>query len=323
MNNIFISIIILSKNAEDYIEDTLKKIFNQTIDKKYEVIIIDSGSYDSTLSIIKKYPINLVIIDSKDFGHGKTRNLGASMAKGEILVFLNADATPVDNYWLKNLVDNFKFNKEIAGVYSRIYPRDNCNPLRSWEILNDNYYFNRRVKKINSLKKYYRLRSEEKRKIISFHSISCAVERDIFFKYSFNKNLNFGEDLEWSKRVLESGFKIIYEDKSGVIHSHNFYYSFFKTFKKYFDDAKINNLLINRWKVINIHMLFLHILYKLLKDIYYVIKLNSSFIYKLKWILYSPIVRTAEFSGIFFASFIRLPSKVECYFSLADQIINE
>jgi len=318
-----ISIIIPCKNEEKLIGPTLNSVFNQDIDKGYEVIVIDSGSSDDTLDIVRKYPVKLIEVNSKDFAHARTRNYGTSIAQGKWIIFLNADATPVNEYWIKSLIDNFKDDRRIAGVYSRLYPREDCNPLRSWEILNDNYYFNgKKIKFIDSFGEYNKLNREQKRKFISFHTISCVIRKDFLLKYPF-KDMEFGEDLEWSKRMIELGFKIAYEANSKVFHSHNFYHSFTQTIKKYFDDARLNNILLDRWRLTNIHILLAHIGFKLFKDIGYILKLNKSVRYKISWILYSPIIRVAEFYGIVLASFVKLPHKLQCRLSLANQIINQ
>lgn len=164
MTEIDISIVILTKNEEKYIGSTLDMIFSQDIDKKYEVIVIDSGSRDSTLEIAKRYPVKIVEISAQEFGHGRTRNLGARIAGGEIVVFLNADATPMNEDWLKNLTVNFKNDKEIVGAYSYTYPRFDCSPLDTRSILTDNYLFDEteKIKYIKSFLEYGQMNAEEK-----------------------------------------------------------------------------------------------------------------------------------------------------------------
>lgn len=71
MTKIDISIVILSKNEEKYIGTALDMVFSQNIDKKYEVIIIDSGSIDFTLEIARRYPVKIIEISTGEFGHGK------------------------------------------------------------------------------------------------------------------------------------------------------------------------------------------------------------------------------------------------------------
>jgi len=321
MNRVDISIVILSKNEERDIGPVLDMIFKQDIDKEYEVIIIDSGSKDSTLEIARKYPVKIIEISTKEFGHSRTRNQGAQIAGGEIIVFLNADAVPIDENWLKSLTDNFKNDEKIAGVYSRIYPQANCNPLRSWEILNDISYYNKRqVKYIENFDKYRHMNPRNKRRFLAFQTISCAIKKDILLRYPF-KDIEFGEDLEWSKRIMEKGFKIIFESESVVLHSHNFYYSFIKTLKKYFDDAKLNNELFNIWSWRNFPILAGYIVFKIFRDIGYILSLNKDMLYKIGWLFYSPVIRLAEFFGIILgANSQHLPHRLHNFFSLVSEV---
>lgn len=320
MSKVDISVVILAKNEERYIASTLDMVFRQDIDKEYEVIIIDSGSQDRTLDIAKRYPVKIVEIPAKEFCHGRTRNQGAQIASGEIVVFLNADATPMNEDWLKSLVANFKNDEKIVGVYSYTYPRRNCNPLRFWEILNENTN-KRQIKYIDNFDgDYQHMDPRDKRRILVFQTISCAIRKELLLKYPF-KDMEFGEDLEWSKRNMEKGFKIAFEPKSMVLHSHNFYYSFIETFKKYFDDAKLNNQLLNMWSWRNFPTLAGCMAYKILRDISYILGLNKGFFYKIGWLFYSPVIRLAEFLGIIVgANSQHLPYKLNSAFSLVNEV---
>ncbi|MBL7130476.1 MAG: glycosyltransferase [Candidatus Omnitrophica bacterium] len=322
MSDIEISVVIPVKNQERYLDRVLKKVFSQNINSKIEVIIIDSGSQDSTLEIARKYPVKIIEIPTEEFGHGRTRNHGAQIANGATVVFLNADAIPRDENWLNCLVYNFKGSEKIAGVYSRIYPQADCNPLHSWEILNDTAYSHnkREVKYIENFDNYRYMKPRDKRRLLAFQTISCAIRKDILLKYPF-KNMEFGEDLEWSKRIMEKGFKIVYDPESVVLHSHNFYFSFIKTFKKYFDDAKLNKQLLNIWPWYNFPILIGHIIFKVSKDIRYVLSLNKKTSYKISWLFYSPFIRLAELFGIILgANSQYLSPRVHLVFSLVSEI---
>lgn len=319
MTGIDISIIILAKNEAKYIGSTLDMVFGQYIDKKFEVIIIDSGSKDSTLDISSHYPVKISEIPAQDFGHGRTRNQGAQIANGEIVVFLNADATPLDKHWLNNLTINFKNDEKIVGVYSRIYPRPDCNPLRFWEILNEDVK-EKQVRYINDFNSYQHMRPRYKRMFLAFQSISCAIKKNILLEHPF-EDMEFGEDLEWSKRIMEGGFKIAFEPDSMVLHSHNFYYSFIRTFKKYFDDTELNSRLLNIWSWQSCPMLAGHIVYKILRDIRYILSLDKSAFYKIGWLFYSPVIRLAELFGIIAGANSKyLPYRFHPYFSLVSRI---
>ena len=322
MNPVDISIIIPAKNEERYISSVLDMIFRQDMDKEYEVVIIDSGSGDSTLEIARKYPVKIHRIKAEEFSHSKTRNQGVQIAGGKIIVFLNADAIPRDENWLKRLIDNFSNDERIIGVYSRIYPQPDCNPLRSWEILDDFAYSDnkRRVKYIENFGRYFHMNPKNKRVFLAFQTISCAIRKDFLVKYPF-KDIDFGEDLEWSKRIMEKGFKIVFEPESMVLHSHNFYFSFIKTFKKYFDDAKLNNHLFNIWSWRSFPWLAGCIIFKTFKDVGYILSLNKDSSYKIGWLLYSPVIRLAEFLGIILGAHSQhLPSRLQSHFSLVNEI---
>jgi len=313
-----VSIIILTKNEEEFIEETLRSVYSQEIDCDFEVIVIDSGSRDMTLEIVQRYPVRLLRILSCDFGHGRTRNLGTSIAHGDYIIFLNGDATPKNKKWLAFLIDCLSSNS-VAGVYSRIYPRPNCNPLDERDILNDSYLFDGREKYIKSFSEYNKMSPEKKRKFISFHTISCAIKRDILLENTF-ADVEFGEDLEWSKRMLEKGFRIIYESKSEIIHSHDIHASFVNTLRKYFNDARISQTLLNRWSFLNLLKWPAVITLESTKDKVYILRLKRNLFYKLNWIFYSNITRLAEFIGILLGILPFLPDILVDRLSLVRQI---
>jgi rhamnosyltransferase len=313
-----VSIIILTKNEEEFIEETLSSVYSQEIDYDFEVIVIDSGSRDRTLEIVQGYPVRLLQIAPRDFGHGRTRNLGISIAQGDYIIFLNGDATPKNKKWLVFLIDSLS-GDNVAGVYSRIYPRPNCNPLDERDILNDNYLFDGREKHIRCFSEYNKMSPERKRKFIAFHTVSCAIKRDSLLKNMF-ADVEFGEDLEWSKRMLEKGFKIVYESKSEAIHSHNIHSSFTNTVRRYFDDARLNQRLLRRWAFVDLLKFLIVIIVESRKDTAYVLRLRISPMSKLNWIIRSPLMRIAEFLGILLGMLPYIPPKFVDRLSLVEEI---
>ena len=65
--------------------------------------MVDSGSSPDSLEIVRRFPVRLHAIPPAEFNHGRTRDLGASLARGEHLVFLNQDAVPCSDDWLVTL----------------------------------------------------------------------------------------------------------------------------------------------------------------------------------------------------------------------------
>lgn len=223
-----VSIIIPTKNAGDEFDNSLSSISTQKTKYKYEVIVIDSASTDNTLKIIAKYPIRLTKIEPEEFGHGKTRNLGASLAKGKYLVYLTQDAIPANENWLDSLVKNMEPDEEVAGVYSKNIPKSNCDPSEA-RYISQAWGNKREIKEIKDYKVYKR----HYKKIVFFSNISSCIRKDVWKKFPFSESLIMAEDQDWSKRVLGAGYKIIYEPKSVVYHSHT--YSLKQLFKRYFD----------------------------------------------------------------------------------------
>jgi len=111
------SIITPSLNQSQFLKQTIKSIQNQTY-KNFEHIVVDGGSTDGTVEILKKYRGKIKWISEKDKGQTDAINKGLRMAKGDILAYLNSD----DLYEKDTLetVANFFFNnKKAMIVYSK------------------------------------------------------------------------------------------------------------------------------------------------------------------------------------------------------------
>lgn len=221
-NNIDISIIIPVKNEEASIGLCLDRIFSQVVSYAYEVIVIDSGSTDKTLGILEKFPIKLVKIKPEEFRHSTTRNFGASLSVGKFLIFLNADAVPFDNFWLEELIKPLKNDFNLAAVYSRQIPKQDCYLAYAREI-EDNFpedsaiISNKKYNAAGTRRDYFL-----QRKLIRFSTVSCAIRKDVWTKHMFNDSFVFAEDQAWAKTILENGYSIAYNPSSKVFHSHNY-----------------------------------------------------------------------------------------------------
>jgi len=223
-----ISIIIPTKNAGAEFDKCLAGISQQKTKHKYEVIVIDSGSTDNTLNILAKYPARLIKIAPEEFGHGKTRNLGARLAQGDYLVYITQDAIPANGNWLDRLIKDMRQDTQIAGAYSRNLPKPGCGPsdaryiARAW---GDNW----ELKEITDYDAY----KKDYKKLVFFSNISSCIRKEVWEELPFSEDLIMTEDQDWSKRVLEAGYKIVYEPESVVYHSHT--YTRKQLFKRYFD----------------------------------------------------------------------------------------
>ena len=115
-----ISIIIRTKNEEQWVPYCLEAVLNQNY-KNREIIIVDDNSQDNTLDILKSFPVKIFHYDG-DYLPGKSLNFGVSKAKGEFIVFLSGHCVPKNPYWLENLIKPFNKYNNLAGVYGRQEP---------------------------------------------------------------------------------------------------------------------------------------------------------------------------------------------------------
>lgn len=199
-----VSVIIRAKNEDKYIGQTLSALFCQTY-KEFEVLIVDSGSTDMTLEIAKEYPVRIYEIKPEDFTWGYALNYGFKRANGKYVVCLSAHALPLADNWLELLIDNFKDDK-VAAVMSRNLPCPDCNP------------FDRR-----GLQKKFNIPKQE---ITGgppyiFGNYSSVIRKSVWEQIHFDETLSYAEDHDWALKAIGAGYKIIYEPKAEVYHSHN------------------------------------------------------------------------------------------------------
>jgi len=137
-NNPKVSIVVPVYNVEMYLEKCLDSVINQTL-KDIEIIIINDGSTDNSLQIIKKYEkIDeriIVINNGSNKGLGKTRNIGLSIAKGEYIGFVDSDDW-IDNRMFEILYENAKIFKTDITI-SPVHVFDDNSGEFSYD---DNYF---------------------------------------------------------------------------------------------------------------------------------------------------------------------------------------
>ena len=228
-----ISMIILTKNGGTTLEEVLRNVFAQEIEETFEVIAIDSGSIDNTKETLAKFPVRVEEIPPATFNHGGTRNLGARLAKGEYLVYLTQDATPLNRKWLERLVYPLKADPLVAGAFSSQRPRGNCHLMEKRQILQTELVSGdaMRVNSAIGNPDY----GQNRYSFIWFSNTSSCIRKEVWNAFPF-RELEFAEDQDWARRVLEAGFKTVYMPDSIVIHSHH--YRPIKNFRRHFEHAR-------------------------------------------------------------------------------------
>ena len=239
------SIVIPTKNGGSRFSDVIRAIKAQKTTYEYEVIVVDSGSTDNTVSLAKDAGFKVYEIEPKDFGHGKTRNYGASLGRGEYIIFLTQDATPADDKWLDAMLSAMYANPDAAGAFGRHLPYEDCN-LPDQQMLEN--HFNRFLdagdKVSESVIVYYlddrsRERFETDKDFEQLYAFfsdnNSCLKRSVWEEIPY-EDVDFAEDQIWAKAILEKGLKKLYVDDARVKHSHD--YPLKEYGKRYFDDFK-------------------------------------------------------------------------------------
>jgi rhamnosyltransferase len=290
-----ISIVLPTYNGDAYLGEVLTSIFAQKVRFRYEVIAIDSGSSDGTLGILKAYPVRVIRIPNREFGHGRTRNLGAQRASGDYVVFLTQDATPTNENWLENLVRPVADDPRVAGAYSRQIPRPDCNP---WEARDIGIGAGpvSALKRVDFEDPFQRdtYRAYQSR-FISFSNVSSCIRKSVLESLRFSENIVMVEDQEWCKRAIESGHTIIYEAASAVYHSHN--HSLKMIYTRHFDyGASLRGFAPIPMTLRNV---FLYTTFEAIADFGFMLRERRNKLSTLKWVIKSPFVRFSMRYGLY------------------------
>ena len=194
-----VSIIIRTKNEERWLEQCLKKIFNQSY-SNFEVIIIDNNSKDRTIKKAKKFPVKIFKI--KNFLPGKAINLGVKKSKGKIIVCLSAHCVPVNNNWLQKITSSLK-DPKVAGIYGRQKPLSYSSDFDKRDLFN-----------------LFGPEKKIQKKDTFFHNANSAFRKSLWKKIPFDEKTKHIEDRIWGNDVIRKGYKIVYEPDAPVYHWH-------------------------------------------------------------------------------------------------------
>jgi rhamnosyltransferase len=214
------SVVVLTLNAGPDFAATLGGVFAQKTDADFEVVVLDSGSTDGTRELARARGAAVHDVPGSTFDHGATRDLGLSLAGGEYVALLVQDAVPLDDRWLATMIEAFEGDPLVAGVYGRQIPRPGSSPLARVLVTNaPTAGHERREQHAGDPDRYRALPPARRRELALFDNVSSCLRRAVWEEIPFGRT-GFGEDLRWGERVIGAGYKLVYEPRSAVVHSH-------------------------------------------------------------------------------------------------------
>ena len=218
MKNNIIDIICPLYNAENYVENIHDYISMQKNVNIGNIIFALTRSTDNTEKLLKKISKNdkrvkYTVVEKEDFSHSLVRERPAMESKSDALVFITQDIVVEDDMWLYYLTLPI-FNNEAESTYARQITKYNNIEKYTRESNYPDKSFIVSKKDINKrgLKTFF------------FSDAASAVDTKIYkeLKGYDGKNLPISEDMYYAYKVIMNGYKISYEAKSIVYHSHNF-----------------------------------------------------------------------------------------------------
>jgi len=222
-----ISVVIPVLNGGADLVRCLDAIDGQVVGEEVEIVVVDSGSQDGSVEAARAHGARVHEIPASEFGHGRTRNLGAELAQGGTLVFTSQDAVAASETWLATLVRSLAEGDGVAGAYGRQLPHDDATPPERY-FLDFLYGPEARIQRLDAGAKPHFEQT-------LFSNVNSAIPRAVWQEFPFANDLIMSEDQEWSRRVLRAGYELVYEPEAAVHHSHR--YSVADAFRRFFDSG--------------------------------------------------------------------------------------
>lgn len=228
-----ISIIIPNYNGENLLKKNLPYVFKacdfykKKSNDTYEIIVVDDGSKDSSVEFLKKEAVKL-IINRRNLGFSSTVNLGVKEAQGEIVVLLNTDVRP-NLEFLIPLIESL--NSQMVGAVGCMDKsiENGKTVLRG-----------RGVGKWDRGFLYHRRGEVDSSKTLWVSGGSSAFNKKIWDKVGgLNEVYNpfYWEDIDLSYRIQKSGYKVLFNNESIVVHEHEK-----GTIKSHYTESKVKEI---------------------------------------------------------------------------------
>jgi glycosyltransferase involved in cell wall biosynthesis len=195
------SVVIRAYNEEKHIGRLLEGILAQTV-RDVEIILVDSGSTDATVSVASRYPVRVVSIAPEEFTFGRSLNRGCAAARGEWIVVASAHVYPVYPDWLEQLLAPFEdpvvaltFGKQRGSSTTKFSEHQ---ILAAW--------FPEKSARVDRP---------------FCNNANAAIRRNLWSMRPYNEEIPALEDVEWATWATAQGRSVAYVAEAEVIHVHD------------------------------------------------------------------------------------------------------
>ena len=235
------SVVIPVKDGERYLEELLDALAREGVD---EILVIDSGSRDRSLQIVRAAGVELLEIDPAEFGHGRTRNLGAQRTSGELICFLTQDATPVPG-WATAYREAFALDEHVGAAYGPHLPRPDTSPMIARELTEffagfeahppDGDRGSSALENGASGDSVHVPVYQRQGDPTFLSNVNACYARACWEEIRF-REIAYSEDQAFGADMLEAGWIKVYQPSAAVLHAHD--YGALEFMRRYFDEYR-------------------------------------------------------------------------------------
>ncbi|HSB01972.1 MAG TPA: glycosyltransferase family 2 protein [Anaerolineales bacterium] len=195
------SIVIRAYNEEKHIGRLLEGIRRQTL-RDVEILLVDSGSTDGTVSVAESFNARIVRIPPKEFTFGRSLNIGMRAASRELVVIASAHVYPVYPDWLEVLLRPFADDK-VALTYGKQRGPETA------QFSEQQIY-----------QQWYPDVSQPRQSTAFCNNANAAIRKSLWERNPYDESLTGLEDLAWAKWAKEQGYDLAYVAEAEIVHVH-------------------------------------------------------------------------------------------------------
>lgn len=216
-----ISVIIISYNTSELLNDCLRSVFQNTVGLSFEVIVVDNNSKDDSCQMVETlYPQVKLIRSCTNLGFGKANNIGISQAKGKYVFLLNSDCVLINNA-IKILHDLMERVGHCAVSGGNLFNRE-MKPVHAYGCFNSPMRYFLRITGLRYLLK--NTGNEEKRDRLT--EVEQIVGADLMIRKSVLDEVGvfderfflYCEESELQFRIRKKGYGIVYTPEAKIFH---------------------------------------------------------------------------------------------------------
>lgn len=197
-----VAVVIRAFNEESHIGRLMTGIRHQTVQPD-EVILVDSGSTDATVSIAEAFGAELVSVARENFSFGRALNQGIAATEADLVVIASAHVYPIFDDWLERLLEPFDDSTVGLSFGRQTVPEDG------------------RFSERRLLEQWFPRESRRDREHPFCNNANAAIRRSLWWEQPYDEQLTGLEDLAWAKTIIARGRVLAYAADAPVVHVHD------------------------------------------------------------------------------------------------------